>query len=58
MFPLMMNGDIEKVLNRFKDNALAWKLAGAGGGGYLIFVGEKDIPGSFKIKIRVKEWGM
>jgi galactokinase/mevalonate kinase-like predicted kinase len=32
--------------------ALGWKLSGAGGGGYLIFITEKDIPNSLKIHIR------
>jgi len=32
--------------------ALGWKLSGAGGGGYLVLVTEKDLPGAIKIKIR------
>lgn len=55
MFPKMMNIDIEKVINLYKEKASAWKLAGAGGGGYLILISEKDIPNSFKIKIRIKD---
>ena len=55
MFPKMMNPDIEKVINRYKNKALAWKLSGAGGGGYLIFVSEEKIPNAFKIKIRMKD---
>jgi galactokinase/mevalonate kinase-like predicted kinase len=52
MFPKMMNPKIEKVISQYKDKALAWKLAGAGGGGYLILISEETVPNSFKIKIR------
>ncbi|MCJ7446975.1 MAG: adenylyltransferase/cytidyltransferase family protein [Bacteroidales bacterium] len=58
MFPKMMNSEIEKVITQYSENALAWKLAGAGGGGYLILISEKEIPNSFKIKIRTKNLGL
>ena len=56
MFPMMMNPEIQKIIDQYKDKALAWKLSGAGGGGYLIFISEKEIPKAFKIKIRVKDF--
>jgi cytidyltransferase-like protein len=55
MFPDMINDKINKVIERYSSDALAWKLSGAGGGGYLIFISEKEIPGSFRIKIRMKD---
>ena len=58
MFPKMMNPEIEKVINRYSDTALAWKLSGAGGGGYLILISEKPVNNAFKVKIRVKELGL
>jgi galactokinase len=58
MFPAMINPEIQKVIDQYKGKALAWKLAGAGGGGYLILISEKEIPNSFKIKIRIKELGL
>jgi hypothetical protein len=58
MFPAMMNADIQKVIDQYKDKAMAWKLAGAGGGGYLILISEGDIKNSFRIKIRIKDLGM
>ncbi len=58
MFPLMVNPEIEKVISQYRDKALAWKLAGAGGGGYLILISEEDIPNSFRIKIRRKDLGL
>lgn len=54
LFPGMVNEKIESVIKQYKDKALAWKLSGAGGGGYLILVSEKEIDNSFKIKIRRK----
>ncbi|MGL1890211.1 MAG: adenylyltransferase/cytidyltransferase family protein [Spirochaetaceae bacterium] len=56
MFPSMVNHDIQQVIDGYKERALAWKLAGAGGGGYLILVSEKPIPGTIAIKVRRKEF--
>ena len=58
MFPAMLNPEIEKVIDSYKDQALAWKLAGAGGGGYLILVADRQPKGSMKIKIRRRETGL
>lgn len=58
MFPAMLNPEIEKVIDSYKDQALAWKLAGAGGGGYLILVADRHPKGSMKIKIRRRETGL
>ena len=54
MFPQMMNNKIQKVIDQYKDIVLSWKLSGAGGGGYLIFISEKPIDETIKIKIRRK----
>ena len=58
MFPAMMNTEIQKVIDQYKNNAVAWKLAGAGGGGYLILISEGEIRNSFRIKIRIKDLGL
>ncbi|WP_299098243.1 adenylyltransferase/cytidyltransferase family protein [uncultured Winogradskyella sp.] len=55
MFPAMVNSRIDAEISKYKDKALAWKLAGAGGGGYLILVSEKPIEGTMRVKIRRKE---
>lgn len=52
MFPNMIYDDIFQVIDKYKDSACGWKLSGAGGGGYLIFVSQKPIKGAMQIKIR------
>ena len=58
LFPSMVNEDIEKVIDQYKEDALAWKLAGAGGGGYLILVSETPIKNAMNIKVRRKDSGL
>lgn len=56
MFPKMMNSRIADVIDSYRSLASAWKLSGAGGGGYLILVSEKEIPNAIRIKIRIKDY--
>lgn len=58
MFPAMLNSEIEKVIDSYRPEALAWKLAGAGGGGYLILLAEQPVRGAMRIKIRRKDSGI
>lgn len=58
MFPGMMSARIEEVIRQYKDSALAWKLSGAGGGGYLILVADKQIKNSFSIRIRRRDYSL
>ena len=55
MFPNMVSHDTFSIIKKYKNTALGWKLSGAGGGGYLIFVSDKPIRGAMKIKIRRKD---
>ena len=52
MFPNMINKEIESVIKKYKDKAIAWKLSGAGSGGYLVLISEKPIKNAMKVKIR------
>lgn len=54
MFPNMADAEIRSTIERYRSTALGWKLSGAGGGGYLIFVSEKPIENTIQIKIRRK----
>jgi mevalonate kinase len=56
MFPKMLNDKISKVIDTHRDKALAWKLSGAGRGGYLILVSEENIPNAIQIKTRRKDY--
>ena len=58
MFPKMMTPEIERIIRQYEGTARAWKLSGAGGGGYLILISEEEIPNSFRIKIRLRELGL
>jgi cytidyltransferase-like protein len=52
MFPDMADDTIFKTIAQYRDQALGWKLSGAGGGGYLIMVSHAPIEGAMQIKIR------
>lgn len=58
MFPAMVDEDVAAAIEPYKKDALAWKLAGAGGGGYLILIAEKPIEDAMRIKIRRKNSGV
>jgi hypothetical protein len=49
MFPNMMNERVSALIDEYRACALGWKLSGAGGGGYLILVAEKTIPGAVRV---------
>ena len=48
----MMAEGVAENIEKYKDRALAWKMPGAGGGGYLAMVCERPWEGSIRIKIR------
>ena len=55
MFPAMLNDEVNKWIERYRNEALAWKLSGAGGGGYLALVCEVPPVEAVRIKIRRRE---
>jgi cytidyltransferase-like protein len=54
MFPLMKSTTVRETIDIYKNSALGWKLAGAGGGGYLVLVSEKPVDNAVKVRIRRK----
>ncbi len=52
MFPHMVNDDVHDLINRHKHESLGWKLSGAGGGGYVIFVAKQPIKNAVRVNIR------
>jgi len=54
MFPNMVDDFIFRAIDKYRAEARGWKLSGAGGGGYIIFVSNRPIEGGFQIKIRRK----
>jgi len=56
LFPAMMQPGVAECIEAVKPHVLAWKMTGAGGGGYLACVYENEHPrGSHAIKIRRKD---
>ena len=52
MFPNMMNERVAALIEEYRDQALGWKLSGAGGGGYMVLVAERPIPGAVRVIAR------
>ena len=52
MFPNMVTPGVRELIAAYADRAFGWKLSGAGGGGYVIFVAEQPLPDSMRIVVR------
>jgi hypothetical protein len=52
MFPNMADNEIFKTIDLYRDKVKGWKLSGAGGGGYLIFVTDEPLENAIQIRIR------
>lgn len=52
MFPRMVSSGVHELIEKYRKQALGWKLSGAGGGGYLVLVSEQPIKAALRIKIR------
>ena len=52
MFPNMMNDSVVRLIEKYREVALGWKLSGAGGGGYLILVSDDPIEDASRVIAR------
>lgn len=52
MFPGMMAEGVQDYIDAWRDRSLAWKMTGAGGGGYLALVVDSLPDGAIPVKIR------
>ena len=53
MFPNMVNAEILEILEIYKEEAIGWKLSGAGGGGYFILIAkEPQLKKGMTVKIK------
>lgn len=55
MFPAMVTSEVQAYIEQYRDKALAWKLSGAGAGGYLALVVEEIPEEAIRLKIRRRE---
>lgn len=55
MFPAMVTPEVQAYIEQYRDKALAWKLSGAGAGGYLALVVEEIPEEAIRLKIRRRE---
>jgi cytidyltransferase-like protein len=52
MFPNMVNDAILQEIEKYKHQVLGWKISGAGGGGYLVFITEQPLKNGIRIRVR------
>jgi len=52
LFPNTMNERVAAIIDEYRNSTLGWKLSGAGGGGYMVLVSEKPIPGAVRVIAR------
>ena len=59
MFPSMMQPGVQEYIDLYKEKALAWKMSGAGGGGYLALVcrNQASMPAE-AVRIKIRRSGM
>lgn len=52
MFPNMVTTDILEQIHQYKNDISGYKVSGAGGGGYLIFLSAQPVENAIQIRIR------
>ena len=58
MFPAMIQGTVQSYIDKYKNSVMAYKMSGAGGGGYLACVVEDSVEFANKhteaIKLKIR----
>ena len=49
MFPAMLTEEMESAIREYRDRTYGWKITGAGGGGYLLLISDREIPRAIKV---------
>lgn len=52
IFPRMQNESSRIAIKRFSQSSYGWKLCGAGGGGYLLLVTDRDFSEGIRVTVR------
>jgi cytidyltransferase-like protein len=52
LFPNMLTDTMRTLIARYRNQVSGWKISGAGGGGYMIFVADAPIPKTIRVNIR------
>ena len=50
MFPSMISDEIMESIEKYRDVAKGWKITGAGGGGYLVLITDREIENSIQVR--------
>ncbi|MCQ2397598.1 MAG: cytidyltransferase, partial [Lentisphaeria bacterium] len=50
MFPNMLSPEMKATVEEYRDVASGWKVTGAGGGGYMVFVSEHPIANAIQVQ--------